>query len=43
MRDGAVVADGDVDEILQPEVLRKVYDMDIAVHEIDGRRIAVYF
>ncbi|EME67002.1 ABC transporter [Rhodococcus ruber BKS 20-38] len=43
MRDGAVVADGDVDEILRPEVLRKVYDMDIAVHEIDGRRIAVYF
>lgn len=43
MRDGKVIADGPVDEILVPEVLESVYGMDIEVHNIDGRRIAVYF
>ncbi|MFE7422048.1 ABC transporter ATP-binding protein [Rhodococcus sp. NPDC057529] len=43
MKDGAVIADGTVDAIVRPDVLRKVYDMDIAVHEVDGRKVAIYF
>ncbi|WP_075836093.1 MULTISPECIES: iron ABC transporter ATP-binding protein [unclassified Rhodococcus (in: high G+C Gram-positive bacteria)] len=43
MRRGRIIADGPVDEILVPEVLNSVYDMDIEVHDVGGRRIAVYF
>ncbi len=28
---------------MTPPVLREIYDMDVNVHEIDGRQIGVYF
>jgi ABC-type enterochelin transport system ATPase subunit len=28
---------------MTPETLRDVYDVDVAVHRIDGRPIAVYY
>jgi len=43
MRDGRVVREGPPAELLTPEALRDVYDMDIAVHRVDGHRIGVYF
>ncbi|QLF93398.1 ABC transporter ATP-binding protein [Pseudomonas sp. ABC1] len=43
MREGRVVAQGSPAEIMRTDVLRTVYDMEIAVHEIDGERIGVYF
>jgi iron complex transport system ATP-binding protein len=41
MRDGHLVAVGPTDEMVTPELLRKVFDVDVAVHELDGRRVAV--
>jgi iron complex transport system ATP-binding protein len=41
MRDGQVVAAGPTDELMTPELLRTVFDVEVAVHELDGRRIAV--
>lgn len=43
MRDGRVVASGTPDEVMRPDVLREVYDMDVVVHEVDGRRVALYY
>ena len=43
MRDGALVHQGTPAQIMQGEVLRDVYDIDIRIEEIDGNRIGVYF
>ncbi|GAB2475091.1 ABC transporter ATP-binding protein [Streptosporangium sandarakinum] len=43
MKDGSVVAQGTTVEMMTPEVLNAVYDLDIDVHEIGGHRIGVYF
>lgn len=42
MRDGRVVFDGTPHELMQPEVLCAIYDMDIAIHTIAGRRFGIY-
>ncbi|MCC7251087.1 ATP-binding cassette domain-containing protein [Hyphomicrobium sp.] len=43
MRDGAVVKQGPPSEILQSQVLREIFEIDIPVHEIDGRRIGLFY
>jgi len=43
MRDGCVVQHAAPDQVMTPPVLREIYDMDVNVHEIDGRQIGVYF
>ncbi len=43
MKDGQLVAHASPDEVITPGVLRDVYDMDVAVHEIEGRRVGLYF
>ncbi|HEY8533286.1 MAG TPA: ABC transporter ATP-binding protein [Micromonospora sp.] len=43
MRDGVVVRQGTPAELMESEALRAVYDMDIDIHELNGRRIGVYF
>ncbi len=43
MRDGEVIRQGTPAEILQGPVLEQIFDIDIPVHEIDGRRIALYY
>lgn len=43
LKDGSVVKEGPTEEIMDPAVLREVYDMDIPVQEIGGNRICVYF
>ena len=43
MKHGRVIAQGDVAAMISPDVLREVYDLDIDVHELNGRRIGVYF
>lgn len=43
MKDGRVACQGSPAEIIRPEILRSVYDIDIAVHDMDGNRIAVYY
>jgi iron complex transport system ATP-binding protein len=43
MKDGKLAAQGTPAEMIRPEVLAEIYDMDIAVHELDGQRISVYY
>lgn len=43
MREGALLHQGAPADIMRPEVLRDVYDVDIRIEEIDGNRIGVYF
>ncbi|WP_410770509.1 ABC transporter ATP-binding protein [Fontibacillus sp. BL9] len=43
LKDGKVVKEGKTDEIIEPSVLREVYDMEIPVQEIGGNKICVYF
>ncbi|GAA3688667.1 iron complex transport system ATP-binding protein [Yimella lutea] len=43
MRDGRVLAQGSPELIIDPDVLREVYEVDVEVLEARGRRVAVYF
>jgi iron complex transport system ATP-binding protein len=43
MRDGRVVLEGTPAEVIRPEAIRAIYDLDATVHEIGGDRIAVYY
>lgn len=43
MRGGKVAYHGTPLELIQPEVLRDLYQLDIRVHEVDGQRICVYY
>ncbi|MFD6948830.1 iron ABC transporter ATP-binding protein [Nocardiopsis sp. TSRI0078] len=43
MRDGRVVHTGTPEEIMTPEVLGDVFDLDVRVEEIAGSRIGVYY
>jgi iron complex transport system ATP-binding protein len=41
MRDGQLLAAGPTAELMTPELLRKVYDVEVEVHELGGRLIGV--
>ena len=43
MKQGKLVAQGSVEEMMQSPVLQDIYEMTIPIQEIHGRRIAVYF
>ena len=43
MCEGRVVAHGSPEEIMRAEVLEEVYGLPVAVHELDGQRIATYY
>jgi iron complex transport system ATP-binding protein len=43
MKNGAVHATGSVTEMIDERVLGDVFDMDIEVQVLDGRRVGVYF
>ncbi|MBY3619657.1 ABC transporter ATP-binding protein [Acinetobacter sp. CUI P1] len=43
LKNGRVASSGTVDEIIDTAVLRDVYDMDIPIETIGGRKIGVYF
>ena len=43
MRDGRVVADGPTEELMEPAVLRQVFDVDVEVHELGGQRVGVFW
>ncbi|OPH48644.1 iron ABC transporter ATP-binding protein [Paenibacillus ferrarius] len=42
-KQGKVVKEGPTDEMIDSAVLHEIYDMDIAIHEINGNKICVYF
>lgn len=43
MKLGKVVGQGAVDAMIDPDVLSKIYEMDIKVHQIGGQKISVYY
>ncbi|MNE35423.1 Iron(3+)-hydroxamate import ATP-binding protein FhuC [compost metagenome] len=43
LKNGVVVREGSVTEIMNSTVLSEVYDMEIPIEEIGGNKIAVYF
>lgn len=43
MKDAQVAYQGSPAEIMQPEIIRQIYDVNITVQEIDGKRIAAYY
>lgn len=43
MREGAVIKHGTPDEIMQTGVLREIFEIDIPIHELDGRRIGLFY
>ncbi|MBG9455476.1 iron ABC transporter ATP-binding protein [Lysinibacillus sphaericus] len=43
LKNGRVVKDGPTNDIINPEALKEIYDMDIPVQEQNGCRICVYF
>ncbi|RUT28619.1 ABC transporter ATP-binding protein [Arsenicitalea aurantiaca] len=43
MRDGAVCHQGTTEDLIRPEILRDIYDMDINVHEIGGHRVSIFY
>jgi iron complex transport system ATP-binding protein len=43
MKDGRVAYDGPPAEVMRPEVLGDLYDLDVAVHQLDGQLIGTYY
>ncbi|EIM27482.1 iron ABC transporter ATP-binding protein [Microvirga lotononidis] len=43
MRDGAIVRHGTPDETMTASVIRDVYDMDVTIQDMEGRKIALYY
>lgn len=43
MKDGRIVQEGSTDEMIDSAVLKSVYDMDIPIHVVEGKKICVYF
>ncbi|MFD1953321.1 ABC transporter ATP-binding protein [Paenibacillus thailandensis] len=43
LKDGRVEAEGSVESMIDSDVLRGIYDMDIPIETIGGNRIGVYF
>lgn len=43
MKDGRVVKEGRTWEVIHPEHLKSIYDMDFQVQEINNQKICVYF
>ncbi|PZN08091.1 MAG: iron ABC transporter ATP-binding protein [Bacillota bacterium] len=43
MKDGRVVKQGRSEEVIESDVLREIYDMDVAVQTIGGQRVCMYY
>ncbi len=43
MKNGKLASQGPAAEMIHPEVLSDIYDMEIKVHEIGGQRISLYY
>lgn len=43
MKDGKIVKQGDVEDIIDHAVLKEIYNMDIQVEHIDGKNICLYY
>lgn len=43
MRDGKVMYEGTPQEVIQPHVLKELYDLDVTIHSVNGQSICVYY
>lgn len=43
MKNGKVIRHGTKNDIINPEALKDIYDMDINVHEIGGHRVSLFY
>ena len=43
LKDGKVIQDGPTDHIIDSSILGDIYEMDIAIQNINENRIAVYY
>lgn len=43
LKDGAIESEGKTENIIQSNVLRGIYDMDIEIEEINDNRVCVYY
>jgi len=43
MRDGRVVHQGSPEELIRTDILKDIYDLDIRVELMDGKRIGIYY
>ncbi|MFS0784366.1 ABC transporter ATP-binding protein [Bacillus sp. 1P06AnD] len=43
LKDGRIVKEGPADDIINSDVLREIYDMDIAIQNVNCQKICVYF
>lgn len=43
LKDGKIVQHGPNAEIIRPDVLKRIYDMDIQISKVDGANICVYY
>ncbi|SFE79851.1 iron complex transport system ATP-binding protein [Paenibacillus catalpae] len=43
LKEGRVIRHGSVDDMMDPVVLKEIYDIDIPVHNVDGRKVCLYF
>jgi iron complex transport system ATP-binding protein len=43
MRDGRIIAQGPTPDLMEPAVLRTVFDLDVDVHELAGQRVGVFW
>ncbi|MBO0458649.1 ATP-binding cassette domain-containing protein [Enterococcus hulanensis] len=43
MKNGAIFAHGTMEEMIHPHILNALYDMEIKICELDGKRFCMYF
>ena len=43
MRDGTIAHHGTSSEIMTSEVMRDVYDMDVEIRDVQGRKVSFYY
>jgi len=43
MKNGTIFAHGTMEEMIQPHILNALYDMEIKICELDGKRFCMYF
>lgn len=43
MRNGKMLYEGSPKEIIQPPILKELYDLDVTIHSVNGQSICVYY
>lgn len=43
LRNGELVCAGTPDELIQPTILKELYNQDVTVHEINGKKLCMYY